>query len=158
MIDPHSYGIEVRRRNLDGDVMFEARVRELPDIAEYADSYQEAYELAVDAVETTARLLGERGRSMPQPMGPADDWSGRVTLRLPKSLHRALAGAAEDEGCSLNQHIVNVLNYFSGYAQGERQADMHWQTSMEPEVAQAASHLRLVHSAEYPDAPTYATG
>ena len=94
MIDPHSYGIEVRRRNLDGEVMFEARVRELPDIAEYADSHQDAYELAVDAVETTARLLAERGRSMPQPVEPADDWSGRVTLRLPKSLHRALAGAA----------------------------------------------------------------
>lgn len=158
MIDPHSYGIEVRRRNLDGEVMFEARVRELPDIAEYADSYQEAYELAVDAVETTARLLGERGRSMPQPMGPADDWSGRVTLRLPKSLHRALAGAAEDEGCSLNQHIVNVLNYFSGYAQGERQAEVGWRTSVDSGAIRSGPHLRLVHSADYADAQTCATG
>lgn len=158
MIDPHSYGIEVRRRNLDGEVMFEARVRELPDIAEYADSHQDAYELAVDAVETTARLLAERGRSMPQPVEPADDWSGRVTLRLPKSLHRALAEAAEDEGCSLNQHIVNVLNYFSGYAQGERQGEAGWQTSVDSGAIRSVPHLRLVHSADYADAQTCATG
>lgn len=158
MIDPHSYGIEVRRRNLDGEVMFEARVRELPDVAEYADSYQEAYELAVDAVETTMKLLVERGRSMPQPLEPADDWSGRVTLRLPKSLHRALAEAAKDEGCSLNQHIVNVLNYFSGYAQSDRQAEAGWRASEDSRVTRSVRHLRLVHSANYADAQTYATG
>jgi predicted HicB family RNase H-like nuclease len=34
-------------------------------------------------------------------------------------LHRALAKAADSEGVSLNQHLTNVLNYYSGYAQGK---------------------------------------
>src|SRR5699024_1226162 len=114
MIDPHTYGIEIRHRRIDGEAVYEARVRELPDLAEYADTFDEAYELAIDAIATTAEVLAERGKPMPTPQEPADDWSGRVTLRLPKSLHRALSETADSEGSSLNQHIVNVLSYFSG--------------------------------------------
>lgn len=122
MIDPHAYGIEVRRRDIDGELVFEARIRELPDVAEYADSPEEAYELAIDSVLTSAELLAEHGKAMPAPQEPMDDWSGRVTLRLPKSLHRALARTAEMEGCSLNQQIVNVLTYFTGCTHAEQAA------------------------------------
>jgi predicted HicB family RNase H-like nuclease len=132
MIDPHAFGIEIRHRVIDGETVFEARVRELPDLAEYADTADEAYELAVDAVSTTAAVLAEHGKPMPPPLEPVDEWSGRVTLRVPKSLHRALAEAAEAEGCSLNQHMVNVLSYFTGYAHAEHAADSHWQAQPEP--------------------------
>lgn len=112
-IDAHAYNITVRRGEYEGEMLFEARVKELPDLVEYGESFDEAYELAVDAVETTARALAEAGRDMPPPAIPADDYSGRVTLRVPKSLHRALAEAAEAEGSSLNQHLVKVLTYYS---------------------------------------------
>ncbi|MDN5923979.1 MAG: type II toxin-antitoxin system HicB family antitoxin [Xanthomonadales bacterium] len=161
MIDPHAYGIEVRRRNIDGDVMFEARIHELPDIAEYADTLEDAYALAVDAILSTADVLAQRGQTMPGPMVPADEWSGRVTLRVPKSLHRALASAADGEGCSLNQHIVNVLVYFTGFAHAERAAEAHWQAPVEPVMSSAKPrHLRLVASQEYSlqSEPTYAVG
>ena len=153
MIDPQAYGIEVRRRVMDGETMFEARVRELPDLAEYADTFDEAYALVVDAVETTARLFAERGRAMPAPVELVDDWSGRVTLRVPKSLHRALAEAADVEGCSLNQHIVNVLGYFAGYAHAESAADAHWQPQLSAvaQVPRKQPHLRIVSSQEYAD-------
>lgn len=151
MIDPHAYGIEVRRRRIDGDVVFEARVRELPDLAEYADTADEAYALAVDAIATTAKVLAERGRAMPTPMEPVQDWSGRVTLRVPRSLHRALSEAADAEGCSFNQYMVNVLSYFTGYAHAERAADEHWQP--QPEAVKSIVHkrpsLRLVSSQDY---------
>jgi predicted HicB family RNase H-like nuclease len=140
MIDPHAYGIEVRRRVIDGEMVFEARVRGLPDLAEYADAADEAYELAVDAVATTAAVLAERGKPMPPPLEPIDEWSGRVTLRVPKSLHRALTEAAETEGCSLNQHMVNVLSYFTGYAHAERAADARWQPR--PEAVKRVSNRR----------------
>jgi hypothetical protein len=90
------------------------------------------YELAVDAVSTTAAVLAEHGKPMPPPLEPVDEWSGRVTLRVPKLLHRALAEAAEAESCSLNQHMVNVLSYFTGYAHAEHAADSHWQAQPEP--------------------------
>lgn len=151
MIDPQSYGIEVRRRRMDDEVVFEARVRELPDLTEYADTAEEAYALALDAIATTAAVLAERGRPMPMPLEPTEGWSGRVTLRVPRSLHRALADAAATEGCSLNQHIINVLNYFTGYAHAGHAAAANWQA--QPAQAEPARsqdrHLQLVYSREY---------
>jgi predicted HicB family RNase H-like nuclease len=108
-IDPHAYNISVRRGVFDGEDLFEARVKELPDVAEYGETYQEAYELAVDTIATAATAFAEQRRPFPPAQEPADDFSGRVTLRIPRSLHRALAAAAEEEGVSLNAHLVGVL-------------------------------------------------
>ena len=116
MIDASKYTIIVRKGYFDGEECFEARVAELPDVAEYADSFNEAYALAIDTIETTSELFEAKGKSIPPPFLPADDYSGRVTLRLPKSLHRALTEAAGNEGVSLNQHLSNILNYYAGYA------------------------------------------
>ena len=44
---------------------------------------------------------------MPPPIIAADEFSGRVTLRLAKSLHRMLAQALGKEGVSLNQYLTN---------------------------------------------------
>lgn len=117
-MDPHAYNITIRRDIFEGETLFEARVRELPDLVEYAETYDEAYALAIDTIETAAEAFAEMGRAFPQAITPVDDYSGRVTLRLPRSLHRVLAETADDEGVSLNQHLVNVLNYFSGFATG----------------------------------------
>jgi predicted HicB family RNase H-like nuclease len=119
MIDASKYTITVRKGLFDGEECFEARIAELPDVAEYADSFAEAYNLAIDTVETTAEIFAEQGTHLPPPIVPADDYSGRVTLRLSKNLHRALAKMADDEGVSLNQHLTNILNYYSGYANAE---------------------------------------
>ena len=121
-VDPHTYNISVRRGVFDGEDLFEARVKELPDVTEYAETYQEAYELAVDTIETAAAAFAEQGRPFPPPQEGADDFSGRVTLRIPRSLHRALAAAADEEGASLNGYLVNVLTYYSGFAAGRRSA------------------------------------
>lgn len=115
-MNPHSYNITVRRANFDGEVYFEARVKELPDVAEYADTFDEAYALAIDTIETTAEVFAAKGKAMPAPYEPADDFSGRVTLRMPKTLHRSLSETADQEGISLNQYLVNVLSYQSGYS------------------------------------------
>lgn len=115
MIDAHAYNIMVRKGNFGGEVCYEARVRELPDIAEYGDTFQQAYELAVDAIETTAEIMTEKRRKMPQPQITEDTYSGRVTLRIPRTLHRSLAERAEDEGVSLNHLIVCVLSMFRGF-------------------------------------------
>ena len=107
--NPYAYNITVRECVFDGESLFEARVKELPDVREYAESAREAYDLAIDSIETAAGMFAEAGRLFPLPASPQDQFSGRVTLRLPKSLHRALASAAEDEGVSLNQHLVTAL-------------------------------------------------
>lgn len=117
-IDPHHYSISIRRSEFEGETCFEARVKELPDLAEYGDTFEEAFALAVDAIETTLAVLTEKGRAIPPPCQSPTDYSGRITLRLPRNLHRALAEMAEEEGVSLNQHLVNVLSHYSGFAAG----------------------------------------
>ena len=144
-IDPHAYNITVRRGEFEGDVLYEARVKELPDLREYGDTLEEAYDLAIDAIETTARLFAEKGRAFPPPLAPAEGFSGRVTLRLPKTLHRALSEAAEDEGVSLNQHLVTLLSYFSGFSAGQSRERAPWHpVEKTPEIAgKKASRTRL---------------
>lgn len=152
MIDASNYNITVRKGWFDGELCFEARVAELPDVAEYADSFEEAYALAIDTVATTAEMFADQGKPMPPVMIPADEYSGRVTLRLAKSLHRALAQAADYEGVSLNQHLTNVLNYYAGYAQAAeaRHVGNLWQpilmTKLEKQYNQPI--LRVVRTSE----------
>ncbi|MCE2459445.1 MAG: toxin-antitoxin system HicB family antitoxin [Pseudomonadales bacterium] len=119
-MNPYAYNITVREIDFDGDSHFEARVKELPDVREYAASAGEAYELAIDTIETAAAMFADEDRSFPSPAVLQDDFSGRVTLRLSRSLHRALAYRAGDEGVSLNQHLVNVLTYDQGFRTGGR--------------------------------------
>jgi predicted HicB family RNase H-like nuclease len=151
-IDAQAYNITVRRGVFEGETLFEARVKELPDLIEYAESHADAYELAVDAIETTAEVMAERGRAMPAPSEPADEYSGRVTLRIARSLHRALAQASEEEGVSLNQHMVNVLTYFSGFAAGRPSADDGaWHLAQPQAVGARPQHLEVVRSREMND-------
>jgi hypothetical protein len=119
-IDPHAYNITIRRATFEGEALFEARVKELPDLIEYGESLGEAYDLAVDAIATAAAAFADKGRTFPPAVVPVDDYSGRVTLRLPRSLHRVLAESADDEGISLNQHLVDVLSYYSGIVAGRQ--------------------------------------
>jgi len=142
MTQAENYSIVVRRVEIDGASMYEARVREFPDLTEFADSVEEAHALACDAIETTASIYAEKGRPMPAAIDVAPEFSGRVTLRLPKSLHRALSDAAEEEDVSLNQHLVNVLSYFTGFAHAERAAGYHWKPVRGTD--RGASQLRVV--------------
>lgn len=117
-IDPLEYNIITRRVVVDGQPMFEARVKEFPDVREYAEDLTEAYELVVDTIQTTAEVFERLNRALPDPMVPQDEFSGRITLRLPKSLHRLLSTIAEEEAISLNQFLVNVLAYRRGVHRG----------------------------------------
>ncbi|QKK02911.1 MAG: toxin-antitoxin system HicB family antitoxin [Pseudomonadota bacterium] len=113
-MNAHSYNITIRQIEVDGQELFEARVRELPDVLDFGDTWEEAYELAVDTIQTTAEIMTERGRSMPEPAAVEDDYSGRITLRVPKTLHRRLAEQSGTEGISLNQYLVSLLAFHAG--------------------------------------------
>lgn len=116
MIDARSYTISVQFGVFAGEECYEARVAEFPDVREYADTYAEAYDLALDTIEIVCEHARSRGKDIPQPLSSDRSYSGRVTLRLPQSIHRDLAACAEREGVSFNQHVVNMLFYAQGKA------------------------------------------
>ena len=113
-MDAQNYSITVRKGVFEGEECFEAKVREFPDLTEYADSFEEAYALALDSIQTTIAIFAEKNRTVPAPLEVADDFSGRVTLRMPKSMHKAYSQWAEDEEVSLNHLIVNCLSHALG--------------------------------------------
>lgn len=64
----------------------------------------------------------EQGIDIPEPSTPAG-YSGKFVLRLPRSLHRTLAGSAEREGVSLNQYATSLLAGGNALAAVERRLD-----------------------------------
>ncbi|MGI6554912.1 MAG: toxin-antitoxin system HicB family antitoxin, partial [Bacillota bacterium] len=46
-----------------------------------------------------------------------EDFSGRLNIRIPKTLHQALAERAKNENTSLNQYILYQLARAIGYSQ-----------------------------------------
>jgi antitoxin HicB len=87
---------------------YTAIISEFPGCIAQGDTPQEAYEhlevTAQDWIEAALDLEQE----IPSP-SQSLSFSGKVLLRLPKSLHRQLALIAEREGVSLNQFIVSAL-------------------------------------------------
>lgn len=59
-MDSTKYDITVRKGIFSDEECYEACVRELPDVAEYADSFEEAYALAIDTIVTTAEIFAEK--------------------------------------------------------------------------------------------------
>ena len=51
----------------------------------------------------------ERGLVIPEPASESQ-YSGRFTLRIPKTLHKKLAQHAKKENVSLNQYAIHLLS------------------------------------------------
>lgn len=109
--DSHRYTITIKLVTLEEGEHFEAVVAELPDLVEYGETYDEAYSLAVDSIATLREAALEQGRVFPEPMPSQalEEFSGRVTLRMSKSLHASVSKLADREGVSLNSWIVEAI-------------------------------------------------
>jgi RNA polymerase sigma-B factor len=85
-----------------------ANVDELPGCTGQGDSLKEAVRSVRGAMEEwIAHALSER-QAIPQPRSDSNH-SGRLLLRMPQSLHRELARAAESQQVSLNRFIASSL-------------------------------------------------
>jgi predicted HicB family RNase H-like nuclease len=107
--DPNGFNVTVRRVILDEHAVFEARVLELPDVRGFGESATDAYEKAIEAIDALHDAAEADHEDFPAPIEPEMEFSGRVTLRMPKSLHRTVALRAQEEEISINSYIVNSL-------------------------------------------------
>ena len=109
MTKASEYGISVRLVVRDGAELYEARVSELQDVLAFGDTYAEAYDSAIEAITGIQEMFAEQGKSLPPPIQENFDFSGRVTLRMSKSLHQCVHAMAARDGVSLNQWIVEAI-------------------------------------------------
>ncbi|MNU99036.1 HicB family protein [compost metagenome] len=111
MFNPEEYTVSVRRETIDGDIYYVARVKELPDVKEYSESLEHALALAHETIKVTQEMFLDDGMDFPAPeeIDASMGMTGRLTLRMPKSLHYQVVEKAEQEGVSLNQYVVSIL-------------------------------------------------
>lgn len=101
----------------DGKVYYRASFRDFPDvIGGIGDTVEEAIEEAYGLLEAEILFRSEEGMSIPDPIvkpltGQA---SGRVTLRMSKTLHQQAIEASEEDGVSLNSLINEALGFWLG--------------------------------------------
>lgn len=99
------------REFVPDDGLIAARVPELPGCFASGSTWEEANANLGDALESWLRAAVELGNDIPTPRGAdePEEYSGRFSVRVPRSLHRRLAARAAREGCSLNQLVTTVL-------------------------------------------------
>ncbi len=102
------YTIEVHKDDSDNDTGYVARIIELPGCITQADSFEELEEMVQDAMRAWMESAQEDGMSIPEPR-KTEDYSGKFVVRVPRSLHRQLATAAERDGVSLNAYVSTTL-------------------------------------------------
>jgi RNA polymerase sigma-B factor len=85
-----------------------AHVEELAGCEAYGDTAEEAIRGIEAAIEEWIEDALAKGRELPDPR-PTPSYSGRLMLRMPRSLHAALSDAAERDEVSLNQFIASSL-------------------------------------------------
>jgi antitoxin HicB len=94
-----------------------AAAEELPDCTSRGDTAEEAIAGIKDAMATWISAALREGRDIPEPRS-ATSHSGRLLLRMPRTLHAALKQAAERENVSLNQFITDSLASVVGWRRG----------------------------------------
>jgi predicted RNase H-like HicB family nuclease len=86
-----------------------AQIKDLPGCLTQGETLEEAIANINEARELWIETAYESGDDIPLP-STDDTYSGKLLLRMPKSLHRPLAEKADRENVSLNQYIVSVLS------------------------------------------------
>lgn len=122
-LDIYNYKIEIIKLSEEDGGGFLAAVPKLPGCMSDGDTPDQALRNIQDAIKCWIETAKELGRKIPEPdeYKSEDDYSGKLTLRMPKMLHKLLAEQAEKEGCSINQLILTYISIGIGNEFGRNQ-------------------------------------
>ena len=102
-----NYQLNILKIEDDGDNYYKVSVPDLPGLIIYVDSLKDIKDELEESKKEwfTSRL--KQGKNIPLPRN--DKKSGRITLRIPKSLHAELESNASEEKVSLNSYINYLI-------------------------------------------------
>lgn len=86
-----------------------AQIKDLPGCLTQGETLEETMANINEARELWLETVYENDDEIALP-STDETYSGKLLLRMPKSLHRRLAEAAETENVSLNQYILFLLS------------------------------------------------
>jgi antitoxin HicB len=87
---------------------FHAQILEFPGCYAQGDTLEEAYSNLQKAAESWIDVALAQGHEIPEPSGNIT-YSGRIVLRLPRSIHRQAAELARRDETSLNTFLVSAV-------------------------------------------------
>lgn len=103
------YPVELSRWNEEEESYWVAEIPDLPGCVADGDTPDAAVESLEEAKRLWIKARLEHGHSVPEPTDTRG-YSGRLLLRMPKSLHRKLAAQSRREGTSLNMYVISLLS------------------------------------------------
>ena len=98
----------VQEMNDESGHYYYGRILELDGCQSTGDTLEELYEGLNEAMQGYIEVKLENNMPIPVPER-VEDYSGKINVRLPKSLHQRLAIEASNEGVSLNQLVLYKL-------------------------------------------------
>jgi predicted RNase H-like HicB family nuclease len=102
-----------------GDDGYSASVLEFPGCLSGGNTPEEAVIELQDAITVWVEAVLELGQDVPEPIAP-EHFSGRLTFRIPPTLHYRAQLRAELEGISLNRLLSDaVAGYMGDPARGK---------------------------------------
>ena len=107
-MDKYNVSVNLKLKIYGDEKVYVASIREYPDCVGQGDTVEEAYDEVMDNFSALIENSKENGEEL-KILNFEEKYSGKILLRLPKSLHRQLAMQAENEGVSLNTCIINSL-------------------------------------------------
>ena len=95
----------------DEDEGFIAVAPDLPGCSAFGDTQAEALAQLQDAIAAWIEAARDASNPVPEPSQPSADpqASGKVLVRMPRSLHAQLVQTARRDNVSLNQYVVYLL-------------------------------------------------
>ena len=88
---------------------FSAEILEFPGCYAFGNSPDEAFAMLEDVAKSWIESELAHGKEIPPP-SESHRFSGRIALRLPKSLHRLATIMAKQDGTSLNQFLMSAIS------------------------------------------------
>lgn len=97
------------------DGVFTAWIVEMPNVVSEGDTADEALENLEEAFAGVVHVMIDEGREIPEPFIERE-YSGRLQLRIPPSLHRRVAERADAERVSINRILSDAVARYVGAA------------------------------------------
>jgi predicted RNase H-like HicB family nuclease len=140
---------------------YAAEIREFSGCVAQGDTAEEAYRNLEAAAESWIEVALDMGQEIPEPSSDGG-YSGRIALRLPKTLHQIAARMAERDGTSLNQFLVAAIAERVGagklYVQLAQTFEVH-AAALERKAYEAGLHTaNEVSARHYPSVAAPVTG
>ena len=111
-----NYKMEIYCVETTDGIQWNVEFPEVPGCGGAGDTVEEAIQDAQVNLSVHLEYLIEKGIPVPDPglALPIMEYSGKLSLRIPRSLHKQIADCAQKEDVSINSYINNALSDYIG--------------------------------------------